>query len=108
MVIKYCGKDNGILHVQLGKHLILTPPNMTKLIDKLEKGVLVECFALKGDIRVNITKITKRGTDLLGCVWEGYNAKLSKLTAQLNKGDQKTLSRILVSWLQNMKGDPAQ
>ena len=107
MVIKHHGKNNGIPQVQLSKHLILTPSNMTKLIAKLEKEGLVERSALKGDRRVNITKITKKGSDLLDRVWETYNEKLLVLTAQLTKNDQKVLSKILVSWLKEMKGNPA-
>ena len=105
MVIKHHGKDNGIPQVQLSKHLILTPSNMTKLIAKLEKEGLVERSALKGDRRVNITRITKTGSDLLDRVWETYNKKLSVLTTKLTKSDQKVLSKILVSWLKEMKGD---
>lgn len=108
MVIKNHGKDKGIPQVQVGKYLILTPSNMTKLIEKLEKDGLVERSALKGDKRVNITKITKKGTDLLDRIWESYNEKLLAMTSKLNKNDQKTLSKILVSWLKDMKGDSAQ
>ena len=107
MVIKHQGKDQGIPQVEIGKHLILTPSNMTKLIDKLEKDGLVVRSALKGDRRVNITKVTKKGSDLLDRVWESYNDKLLALTSDLNKEDQRTLSKLLVSWLNalnNQKG----
>ena len=107
MIIKHQGKNQGIRQVEIGERLILTPSNMAKLIDKLEKEGLVTRSALKGDRRVNITKITKKGSDLLDRVWESYNEKLLVLTSKLNKDDQKTLSRILVSWLKDMKGDPA-
>ena len=105
MVIKHQGKDQGIPQVEIGKHLILTPSNMTKLIDKLEKEGLVARFALKGDRRVNITKITKKGSDLLDQTWEAYNDTLLALTAKLNKEEQKVLSKMLVSWFNVMKED---
>ncbi len=105
MVIKHQGKDQGIAQVEIGKHLILTPSNMTKLIDKLEKEGLVERSALKGDRRVNLTKITKKGSDLLERVWEAYNKKLLALTASLNKEEQKALAKLLVAWLKEMKGE---
>ena len=103
MVIKHQGKDSGIPQVDIGNHLILTASNMTKLIDKLEKERLVTRSSLSGDRRVNIVRITKKGSDLLDRVWDGYNHRLLKLTAHVNKRDQKFLSKILISWLQAMK-----
>ena len=108
MIIKHQGKDHGIPQVEIGKHLILTPSNMTKLIDKLEKDGLVARFALKGDRRVNIIKVTKKGSDLLGQIWESYNEKLAVLTLQISRNDQKILSKLLLSWLKALKGDVAE
>ena len=107
MVIKHHGKNDGMPQVQLSKYLILTPSNMTKLIAKLEKEGLVERSALKGDRRVNITRITKKGSDLLDRVWETYNEQLLVLTAQLTKNDQEILSKILIAWLKEMRGGSA-
>lgn len=99
MIVKHRGKEEGIPQVEISKQLILTPSNMTKLIDKLEKDGLVTREALEGDRRVNITKITKKGSALLDQVWDGYNNKLVELTQSLEKDKQKLLSELLVTWL---------
>lgn len=104
MVIKHQGKNRGISQVEIGKHLILTPSNMAKLIDKLQNEGFVVRSALEGDRRVNVTKITKKGFDLLDGIWGNYNKKLLMLTSHLTKDDQKVLSQMLMSWLNALKG----
>ena len=103
LIVKHQGKDQGISQVEIGKRLILTASNMAKLIDKLEKEGLLSRSGLKGDRRVNMVKITKKGSSLLEQVWEGYNDKLFTLTSQLSKKDQKILSTMLVTWFKDMK-----
>ena len=39
MAIKHQGSEEGISQVDISKHLIVTPSNMTKMIDKLENEV---------------------------------------------------------------------
>ncbi len=105
MIVKHQGKDSGISQADIGKHLILTPSNMTKLIDKLEADQLLVRSALKGDRRVNVVKITFKGSHLLDRIWEGYNEKLLGLTVHLSRQDQKTLAQLLQLWLESMKGE---
>lgn len=99
LVLKHQGGGKGLSQVEISKHLIVTPSNMTKLIDKLEKDAFVTRSALPGDRRVNIIKITKKGASLLDKIWEGYNAQLEDLAAQLPKADQKIISDKLKQWL---------
>ncbi|NCU32975.1 MAG: MarR family transcriptional regulator, partial [Candidatus Moranbacteria bacterium] len=37
IAVKHHGGEQGLSQVELSKHLIVTPSNMTKMIDKLEK-----------------------------------------------------------------------
>lgn len=97
------GGTEGISQVDVSKRLIVTPSNMTKLIDKLEKDGLVTRSSLAGDRRVNILKITAKGTKLLDSAWEGYNERLQKLLSSLNIKEQKTLSTLLITWLEKIR-----
>ncbi|MBP9854595.1 MAG: MarR family transcriptional regulator [Candidatus Omnitrophica bacterium] len=103
ITIKHQGGPNGIPQVQVSKHLIVTPSNMTKMIDKLENDNLVTRSALEGDRRVNIVKITKKGNDLLDSVWEGYNAKVKEQISYLPKDKQKQLSELLIEWFEKIQ-----
>ena len=103
LAVKHQGGKEGISQVEVSKRLIVTPSNMTKLIDKLEKDGLVTRSALPGDRRVNILKITSKGSKLLDAVWGGYDARLKKILSSLNESQQKILSGLLVSWLENIR-----
>ncbi|MBU4333169.1 MAG: MarR family transcriptional regulator, partial [Candidatus Omnitrophica bacterium] len=89
----------GISQVDVSKHLIVTPANMTKLIDKLEKEKLVTRSPLEGDRRVNILRVTKRAEELLDGLWPKYNGKMKQLMGNLSINDQKDVASKLIKWL---------
>lgn len=103
IAIKHQGGENGISQVDVSKRLIVTPSNMTKLIDKLEKEGLVTRSPLEGDRRVNIMKVTAKGSRLLDSVWEGYNAKLKNLISGLEITKQKAVAGLLREWLEKIR-----
>lgn len=103
MAVKHQGGKEGISQVDVSKRLIVTPSNMTKLIDKLEKDVLVSRSALEGDRRVNILQITPKGSELLDSVWKGYDERLQKLLSSLSVSEQKVLASLLEKWLENIR-----
>lgn len=103
LVIRHQGGEEGISQVDVSKHLIVTPSNMTKMIDKLEKDGMVVRLALEGDRRVNILRITKMGADLLDKVWPTYNELLKKQVASLNKEKQQKLSGLLTEWFNGVR-----
>jgi DNA-binding MarR family transcriptional regulator len=99
MTIRHQGGKKGISQVEISKHLIVTPSNMTRLLDKLEREKLVHRFARKNDRRVNVVRVTERGASLLDSVWPGYNRMLKKMGAQLSMGEQKKLSQLVIKWI---------
>ena len=103
VTIKHQGGKEGISQVEVSKRLIVTPSNMTKLIDKLEKGGLVTRSALAGDRRVNVMKVTAKGSRLLDEAWEGYTARLKNFMSSVDHHQQKALSVLLVNWLEKIR-----
>jgi len=99
LAIKHHGGDIGIRQVDISNHLIVTPSNMTKMIDKLERIKLVSRHSLKGDRRANVIRITEKGVKLLDSVWVEYNNKLIGAVDPLNKKEQKKLANVLVNWI---------
>jgi DNA-binding MarR family transcriptional regulator len=55
---------------------------------------------MEGDRRVNITKITKKGSDLLDKLWPGYAEVLKKQMPGLSKEKQKVIAELLVEWFE--------
>jgi len=103
MAVKHHGGEKGIRQVEISKHLIVTPSNMTKMIDKLEKESLVTRLSLKGDRRVNIVKISPKGSQLLDKLWEGYNEQLKEVLKGLPPLHQKQLAGLLTEWFEKVQ-----
>lgn len=103
MVIKHQGGENGISQIDVGKRLIVTASNMTKQLDKLIAEGMVERFALKGDRRVNLIKITKQGSDLLDKIWPGYIETIKKISSALSSKERKELSESLAKWFEALE-----
>lgn len=103
MVIKHQGQEHGISQVEISRHLIVTASNMTKMIDKLQKEGLVVRLTHKTDRRVNVMKITPKGSKLLDQIWDSYNDTLTELTKHMNRDKQKQLSILLQEWLENIR-----
>lgn len=103
IAIRHQGKGEGLTQVEISKHLIVTPSNMTKMLDKLEKDGLVERKALEGDRRVNIINVTKKGEKLLDGIWDGYNLVLKSLVGKIIQEKQKHLASILTEWFEKLK-----
>ncbi|MFC1643601.1 MarR family winged helix-turn-helix transcriptional regulator [Chlamydiota bacterium] len=98
MTIKHQGKNTGISQVEISKKLIVTASNMSRLLERMEKEGLVERISREGDKRINLIKISSKGSDLLDKAWPVYSNKLSELGMLINKSELQTLSAILLDW----------
>lgn len=103
MIIQHHAGEKGISQVEIGKRLILTASNMTKQLDKLIAEGMVERFALKGDRRVNLIKITPKGSVLLEKIWPGYIELLKSMTAIFSIDERKNLSEIFAKWFSHLE-----
>jgi DNA-binding MarR family transcriptional regulator len=102
LVIKHQGGKDGISQIDIGKRLIVTASNMTRLLDKLVKEGYVTRGAKTGDRRVNMVEITKKGSDILDKSWPGYIETIESLAQRLEAHDQKALSELLMKWFKNL------
>lgn len=103
MVIKHQGEEKGLSQVEIGKLLIVTASNITRLIDKLEKEKFIERVSQKGDRRVNLVRITQKGADLLEEIWPGYCKKIEELTTIMNKKELSQISGLLLKWTDKLE-----
>lgn len=98
MVLKHKGQKKGLSQVDIGRHLIVTASNMTRLLDRLHKEGLIERYSQEGDRRVHLIKITQKGSSILDKVWPGYYKKLTEIAGQLQAQELKQLSGLLIHW----------
>ena len=81
LMVRHIGQKEGMSQVEIGKRMIVSPGNITRLIDRLEKDKMVERLAKTGDKRVKLICITKKASDLLGRVWPIYKKKVEDVIA---------------------------
>lgn len=95
LMIKHVGKKEGLPQVEIGKRMIVSAGNITRLIDRLENEKLVEHFSKPGDRRVKLIRITKKASDLLDKVWPIYKAEVEKIVSIMPNLDIVTTGVVL-------------
>lgn len=103
IAVQHHGGDQGVSQVELSKHLIVTPSNMTKMIDKLEKDGFLTRSALDGDRRVNMIQATTKAKNILNDLWPGFQAAMKENVKGLSSAKQAQLAELLLEWFGELK-----
>ena len=98
MFIKHKGKDKGIPQIRLGDELFISAANVTKLIDGLEKKGWVIRGPLKSDRRVNLIRITDKGSNLLSEAWANHVLSLNNILSGFSLKDKEQFNLFLESF----------
>jgi DNA-binding MarR family transcriptional regulator len=70
-------------------------PDVTRLIDRLIKQQLVERFTSDQDRRLSLTRITKKGRNVLKKIKPKIDSLFKIVSDKLNKTERKQLSVLL-------------
>ena len=103
MIIKHIGSKDGIQQNEISQRLLVTPSNITKLLDRLEKDKMISRNPKENDRRVKLIKISVTASSLLDEIWPYYSAEVIKITEKLAENDKQDIEKILVEWLTNIK-----
>jgi DNA-binding MarR family transcriptional regulator len=79
----------------LGERLIIRPPSVTTVIDRLEKMGLVERRASKADSRAKEVRLTAAGNTLVDRVLAAHKKQTEKVLANLSREEQVMLKELL-------------
>lgn len=79
---------------EIASRMVERAPDVTRLIDRLERRSLVERTRTRTDRRLSITRITKAGLDLLRHVDPRIRAISREVAGRLPARDLKELSRL--------------
>jgi MarR family 2-MHQ and catechol resistance regulon transcriptional repressor len=102
MIVKHQGGKDGLSQVEIGKKLLVTPANITKMVDRLDKDSLLTRVSHVKDRRSNVIKITDKGSILLDEVWIKYQEQVNKLTQGLSEKELFNLNKILEQWYKDL------
>jgi len=99
LMVQHKGKDTGVAQNELSKLLLVTTSNITRMVDKLERDNYVHRFPKKGDRRVNLIKITEKGTALLEQIWPGYQELINNIVGSMFSNREK---KMIIDLLQRL------
>jgi len=85
----------GLLCRQLGERMVTPDPDITRLLDRMEKRNLISRTRDSRDRRVIFTRITEEGLALLETLDEPVNDFHRKRLAHLDKKSVRSLIRLL-------------
>jgi DNA-binding MarR family transcriptional regulator len=79
----------------VSERLLIRPPSVTGVVDRLERHGFVRRRLSTTDMRVRHLRLTPPGRDLLAKVLEGHAARIQSLFAILQPGEQETIFGLL-------------
>ena len=83
---------------ELSERLLIRPPSVTGLVDRLERGGLVIRDAAPNDLRAKVLRLTPKGRQLVERVLKGHAGQIERVLAGLTAAEQRELHRLLVVW----------
>lgn len=103
ILVKHLGQEKGLSQNDIGRHLIVTPSNITRLLDRLIDDGYVIREADQKDRRVNLVKITEKGTLVLDKVFQAYGEMIQQNVYLLSRPEVEQLSALLLKWFQKLQ-----
>ncbi|MDO5764270.1 MAG: MarR family transcriptional regulator [Elusimicrobiales bacterium] len=103
MLAAYQNGGNGLKQAEMGKRLIASASNVTKLVEKSVKEGLLSRVQNPQSRRENIIKITAKGQQLIDKVWPAYDQLVRRLTDRIPAKRQRAAAEILNNWLENLQ-----
>lgn len=88
--------EAGLRPVELERRMLLAQYNVSRLVDRLARGGLVDRRPCPDDARGSILAITEAGRDLLRGMWPAYATSIElRLGSRLSDAEAVELARLL-------------
>jgi|WetSurMetagenome_2_1015567.scaffolds.fasta_scaffold417623_1 MarR family transcriptional regulator, 2-MHQ and catechol-resistance regulon repressor len=79
----------------VSERLLIQPPSVTGVVDRLERQGLVERSASVNDLRVRHLGLTQDGRNLITRVLDGHTERIQQLLGALEPDEQQTMLQLL-------------
>lgn len=103
ILIKHLGGPEGLSQNQICRHLIVSPSNITRLIDRLVANGYAQRIVSKNDRRVKLIKITKKGSEILDQTFHGYGEMIQQSVYVLERKEVEQLAALLLKWFSKLE-----
>jgi DNA-binding MarR family transcriptional regulator len=87
--------SGGLRITDLSERLLIRPPSVTGVVDRLERGGLVVRGAASDDLRAKHVRLTARGRRLVEQILSVHGEQVDSLLGGLTAADQSELQRLL-------------
>jgi DNA-binding MarR family transcriptional regulator len=88
---------------ELGERLLIRPPSVTGLVDRLERAKLVSRVGSPTDLRAKQVSLTPAGRKLVQRVLTVHQDQVNAMLTGLDPEDRSELHRLLVLWRKNLE-----
>lgn len=96
LLLKYCKDGQGLSQNELCHHLIVSPSNITRLIDRLIDDGYAKRTVLASDRRVKLISITAKGGKILDRLFHGYGEMIQQSMYVLDRKEVEQLAGLLL------------
>lgn len=102
MLVLASADKKGMMMNEIGRELVVSPANITGLIDRLEKQGLAERCS-HTDRRATLVRLTSKGRNLLQRVRPRYSLLAAELTECLTSDEKENLVHLLTKLRREMR-----
>jgi len=96
-------QTSGLRLTDLSERLLIRPPSVTGVVDRLQRAGLVMRGASSGDLRSKQVSLTPHGRQLVEQVLSGHRSRLNLLLSGLSGAEQTKLHQLLVRWSEHLE-----
>lgn len=103
LLIKHLGRREGLSQQDISGHLIVSPSNITRLIDRLIVLDYVKRGNASHDRRIKLIQITPKGSAILDELFHGYGEMIQQSVYVLERKEVEQLSALLIKWFSKLQ-----
>lgn len=92
----------------LGERLLIRPPSVTGVIDRLVRSGLITRSASPEDKRVSLIALTPRGREVVETLHNAHDEKVTTLLGVLSDSEQKQLHGLLERFVTHLEEIPEE
>jgi DNA-binding MarR family transcriptional regulator len=95
--------EPGLRLTDVSRRMLIRPPSVTGLVDRLEKvGLILRCSSTD-DLRVKKVALTKDGRELVQRILQVHPAQQARILSPLDTAEQEELDRMLALLVEHLE-----
>lgn len=87
----------------LGELLLVRPPSVTGVVDRLERSGLVTRASQAEDLRAKLVRLTARGSQLVDRIAGAHSRQIDRVFAGLSAAQRQRLQRLMVQMTSHLE-----